>query len=137
MFIPNMPSPLHLRQLVDVIHQAVMDDTAVAEMLLATLQNELSVFLWVEVRRYYPRESRSDPNLALMIHRKTESGSMESGDHGEKLDMSKSWVNGCIPRVCLGMHQGISASSLMSSVFPPLRKMTNGMRTPTFPTFGL
>lgn len=44
MFIANMSSPLHLRQLDNVIYQAVMDDTGVAEVHLARLEHKLTLF---------------------------------------------------------------------------------------------
>lgn len=47
MFITSIPSPFHLRQLANVIYQAVMDDTGVAEVHLARLEHELSLFLRV------------------------------------------------------------------------------------------
>lgn len=46
MFIPGMPSPLHLRQLANVIYQAVMDDSRVSAVHLTRLDRH-TLFLWV------------------------------------------------------------------------------------------
>lgn len=131
MFIIAMPTPLHLRQLADVIYQTVMDDTVVAKVHLAgQLDWSISVaytsgflplFWWMVITLERERE-RTEMMQTLLwwcTERKKKKMGKGSGHHGDKLAVSKSQANGCVPRARSGMHPGITASNLVSSAFCP------------------